>query len=419
MSYYGTIKVVDGTGWSKTFSLEKAITLIGSAAFNDVVLSEQRGSGVAAVHFQLIRTQVGTHGFRLVNLVSETFLMILARARGEDVIQPKGTRDLEDGDAVQVGDFTITFYLRTGNGVSIEKRSENIGIRFEMPGVKLRPGVRLAGLLTVMNYGEERRSQFEIELEGLPSDCFQIDPAPLLYPGGEEKLQVRFFHRGIRPLAGECPICLRASAVGAYPTEELMLPLVLDVEPVYHYEVGWMKDQSPPEEELEPALPLPAPNTTVLEPVSLATKSTSPGEESPQPAAMAVEEADAPSAPPIAMGEPLSMVQPPARQVIDNSKVVKQDDWEKAIPPRPEKPEVIPSKLQPAPVQPVVEESEADWWSEDREKFPAVASSDPLADLKRGITPRLSVEKANIQVLKAAPEDLQEKIDESKADIAG
>lgn len=398
MTYYGTMQVVDGTGWSRTFSLEKALTMIGSASFNDVVLSEQRGSGVAAVHLQLIRTQAGARGFRLVNLVNEPLSLTLSRARGEGAIPPNGSRDLEDGDAVRVGDFTITFYLRAVNGVSLEKRSENLGLRLEMPGVTLRPGVRLAGLLTVMNFGEEKRSQFEIDLEGLPSDCYQIDPAPLLYPGGEEKLQIRFYHRGIRPPAGECPIRLRAAAVGAYPTEELILPLVLDVAPVYRYQVDLVEEPAPFGEGSEPVLPLPEPNIAV--PESFPPSSV-------EPAAPVIQPPE-PSDPPAAQLHP--------EPETESSRQVEPGELARTHAPLPEKPAIVEPQPPLTPVEPAREEPEVDWWAEDMEELPAVANSDPLAGLKRGAIPRLSVEKSNIQILKAAPEDPREERDETQPD---
>ncbi len=417
MSYYGTMQIVDETGWSKTFSLEKALTMIGSAAFNDIVLSEHHGSGVAAVHLQLIRMQAGTRGFRLVNLVNEPLSITLSRARGDAVIPPNGSRDLEDGDAVRIGDFTITFYLRAVNGVSIEKRSENIGIRLEIPGVTLRPGVRLAGLLTVMNFGEEKRSQFEIELEGLPSDCFQIDPAPLLYPGGEEKLQIRFYHRGIRPPAGECPIRLRASAVSAYPTEEVILPLVLDVEPVYRYKVDLMEEQTSMEKEFEPVLPLPKPNIAVPEPVLPSfTEPSAPAVKSIPPVIESPEPAHAPSVPPAVVAEPIPAAASSTAKEAESSLEAKPDPSVTTGSTQTEKLEAAQPEPQAMSAQQAIEEPEADWWTEDMEELPAVAHSDPFADLKRGIKPKLSVEKANVQVLKAAPEELWEKKDEALSD---
>jgi hypothetical protein len=304
---------------------------------------------------------------------------------------------------VRVGEFAITFYLRAANGVSIEKRSENLGIRLEMPGVSLQPGVKLAGLLTVMNFGEEKRSQFEIELEGLPSDCFQIDPAPLLYPGGEEKLQIRFYHRGIRPPAGACSIRLRASAVGAYPTEELILPLVLDVEPVYQYRVDLMDEDRPVEAEFEPILPLPQANVVEIE-TGFPVRS-----ETYNPVAVSTGYVTAPPEPvdpskgiPVSVIGPVTAVQAGLNHAPEIAPDANSRPFEN------------PAAVQPLATQPDADELELDWWTEASEEPPAAVSSDLLAGLKRGARPRFSVEKTNIQVLKATPEDLYEQKDESQ-----
>lgn len=385
MSYFGTMQVLDESGWSKTFSLEKALTMIGSAAFNDLVLPKERGNGVADVHLQLIRLQAGAQGFRLVNLVNEPLNLNLSRARGAAVLGPNGSRTVEDGDAVQVGSFTITFYLRAVNGVTLEKRSENLGVRLEMPGVDLRPGTRLAGLLTVKNFGGEKRSQFEIDLEGLSSDCYQIDPAPLLYPGGEEKLQIRFFHRGIRPAAGKCPVYLRVSAVSAYPTEEVCLPLVLDVEPVYRCEVALMDDLDSMDKNFAAVLPLPELNTADSEALSFVSD---------QPAARPIRRMDETSS---GNGKAAPSAEVLSNQPMENTAVM----------------EGTPHLSQASS-----QDTDADWWSEGQEDALTHSPSDPLAQLKRGGKPKLSVENSNIQVLKAAAEDLLEKNENTQSDDA-
>ncbi|MBW6474117.1 MAG: FHA domain-containing protein [Anaerolineaceae bacterium] len=367
MTNYGTIQVVDRKGWSKSFPLEKALTMIGSAPFNDIVLSEAHGSGVAAVHLQLISTQTAKRGFRLINLVNEPLLLTLSNARGSLELQAKGSRELEDGDFVQLGDFRITFYLQTENGFSIEKSSENIGVKLEMPGVILRQGSKLTGLLTLKNFGTEKRSQFEIDLEGLPADCYQVDPAPLLYPGGEEKLQIRFFHLGNRPNAGESPIQIHVTAVDAYPKEKVILPVVLDIEPVYQYSLGVF-------DSLE----------AILEKNTINNRS------------IILENMDQRSTPyleSIERNDDAAM-----KSAIANEISTKENSEQGQI------------KLNESPTQ-KDEESEVDWWADNLNSVPKATMNDPLAGLKRSSKPKLSVEKSKIQVLKAE-NDIQTEVNE-------
>jgi hypothetical protein len=366
MSFNGTIHVIDKTGWSKTFPLEKALTMIGSAAFNDIVLTEDHGSGVAAVHLQLISSQAGKRSFRLINLVNEPLAMVLSNARGDLIVPAKGSRELQDGDAIQLGDFKITFYLQAVNGISIEKRSENIGLLFEMPGITVKEGRILTGLLTVKNYGQEKRSQFEVDLEGLPSDCYQIDPAPLLYPGGEEKLQIRFFHQGIRPTAGDCPIQLRVTAVSAYPTEEVLLPLVLSIEPVYRYKVEIIEGNEGVEETYAAELPIPFSSASI------------------ETSAQKVIEAD-------------NLTNNQLGDSLNNQQ------YQQTTTEEPDKNQTIP---QTSGEQMIDEEVEMDWWA-DQNILPSTTNSDPLSDLKRGKS-KLTVSKSKVQVLKATPEEEME-----------
>ncbi|HSM23289.1 MAG TPA: hypothetical protein VK856_00305, partial [Anaerolineaceae bacterium] len=349
MSYNGTIHVIDKSGWSKTYPIEKALTMIGSASFNDVVLNEERGTGVAGVHIQLVSTQTGKNGFRMVNLVNEPILLTLSNARGAIEVSGKGSRGLDDGDAIQLGDFLLTFYLQAAKGFSVEKRSQNIGMALEMPGLSLKDGKKLTGLLTLKNYGQEGRCQFEVDLDGLPADCYQIDPAPLLYPGGEEKLELRFFHQNVRPPAGECPIQIKISAVGAYPTEEVILPLVLDVESVYRFSVDITEDLVNVEDGFSEIL---------LKPM--------------KPAVVNI----------------IQDTTPPLGKNISNSQFGEKDPPSEVT--HPNGGQTIP---EPAFVENAEKvEDDVDWWA-DNKPVQKNVNNDPFADLKRG-KPKLGVQKS-------------------------
>jgi hypothetical protein len=367
MTNYGTIQVVDRKGWSKSFPLEKALTMIGSAPFNDIVLSETHGSGVAAVHLQLISIQTAMRGFRLINLVNEPLLLTLNNAKGSLELQAKGSRELEDGDFIQLGDFRITFYLQTENGLSIEKHSENIGVKLEMPGVILRQGSKLTGLLTLKNLGTEIRSQFEIDLEGLPADCYQVDPAPLLYPGGEEKLQIRFFHLGNRPNAGERPIQIHVTAVDAYPKEKVILPVVLDIEPVYQYSLSVF-------DSLE----------SIFEKNKLDNRPT-------------IFENINQRSTPYSESFEKSGVSPIKKETGSEISPLENSERDPAI-------QIESTSQKDEPL-------EVDWWVDNLDSVPKATINDPLAVLKRSSKPKLSVEKSKIQVLKAE-NDIQTEVNE-------
>ncbi len=235
MPYFGSVKVVDINGWEKTFSLEKAILMVGSAPHNDIILPSTHGSGVSALHLQLIHPQADQDNLQVLNL--STSQVVLKRPTLLDGIPIAGntSRGLENGDSLQLGEFTLTFDIQPTFGIVRKVRTDHLGLSLTLPGRQLRSGSRLSGQISLINYGENSRCQFEIELVGLPAQCYQIDPAPILYPKSEEHLQIRFFHRGTAPVAGFQTFTLRVTAPMAYPLEEAVLTETLDVTPIYQF----------------------------------------------------------------------------------------------------------------------------------------------------------------------------------------
>ncbi|MCJ7625378.1 MAG: FHA domain-containing protein, partial [Anaerolineaceae bacterium] len=251
MGYFGSIRIINRLGWSRSIELKKALMLVGSAPSNDIVLLADYGSGVAPVHLQLICSDVNEGAFQIINLTGAETQIFNSQMVSRVSISPNSSQNVMDGDSIPLGDFNLVFELQTHQGISIERRSEHIGMKLEIPNLQLRPEGKLSGVLCVKNLGEQKRCQFEIDLEGLPVDCYQIAPAPLLFPGAQDELLIRFFHHGIRPEAGLRQVTLRASAVGAYPREEITLTLELEVFPVYQYSLQihdqefWEMDDSP------------------------------------------------------------------------------------------------------------------------------------------------------------------------------
>ena len=83
-----------------------------------------------------------------------------------------------------------------GSGVS--GRSKNIGLRLSLASTRLAPDRTLEGVLTLGNLGEKESVQCELRLEGLPTECYQIEPTPLLYAGGENTVMMYLYHKGNR-----------------------------------------------------------------------------------------------------------------------------------------------------------------------------------------------------------------------------
>ncbi|MBN2393287.1 MAG: hypothetical protein JXR84_21330 [Anaerolineae bacterium] len=227
------IEVIDKDGWRKEFSFQKGLFHIGSAGVNDLVLENARGGGVAARHAQLIAAADGT-GYRLVNLGDTD---ILLNEAGDKLAPPHSVVSVKDGTIVKIGDFTLVFH---GEAMMVAAapsngRSSHIGLQLSLPRTYLAPHQSLAGVLAVGNHGDQAGVQFDLDLEGLESDCYNIEPAPLLPSGSEREVALRIFHRGNTPLAGEHTITIHAVAPQAYPNEEATITCVIQVQPFYQH----------------------------------------------------------------------------------------------------------------------------------------------------------------------------------------
>jgi hypothetical protein len=234
MGYYGSIKVSDKYGWVKSFPLEKALVMIGSASSNDIVLAEERGSGVAPLHLQVICSDKHISNLKIINLMNSPIPCVKFKTSQSILITANRAVDLEDKDQITLGDFILTLSV-VNMGISLSSRTDHIGLDLEIPSLNLRKNSKLAGQICLTNFGDTSRSQFEIDLEGLPGECYQIDPAPLLFPGAKEQLDIRFFHRTTMPSAGSCPVAIRVYSPESYPTEEVRLEFNLEVDPVFEF----------------------------------------------------------------------------------------------------------------------------------------------------------------------------------------
>ena len=382
MPYYGSVNVIDRSGWSKSYNLEKSLLMVGSAAVNDIVLPLDRGSGVASIHLQVLHPQIDQSRVRVVNLANSA-ASLKKGATGENVTIPaNGTGDVEDGDAISLGDFTLAFSIQSQNGFTGSARSDHMGLKLELPGLQLKIGNRLAGRITVSNYGDQKRCQFEIELEGLPADCYQIDPVPFLFPKGEETLQIRLYHRGNRPPAGSCPVQLRATAPGTYPTEEVLLPVQFEVMPVYRYDVSIegshaLEAAAVPRPVTQAVVGIERPNTGLPPAEPLATAA---GKLAPEMSGLTSEPQPAPAA---ALPQAIAPSPRPVESALN--------------------PAATESPV-PAPAEKAPAAQEVDWWASAQNLPTSENRPEPPANPSQARKPRLPLKGQPIQVLKTPQE---------------
>jgi hypothetical protein len=225
---YNQVEVIDRDGWQKQYNLNKAILHIGSDPRNDIVLVGGRGQGVEGRHAQLIAAS-GSRTYRLVNLGSGHIVLDTASGR---LLPPRGTVDIYDGAQIQIGEYVLKFSV--GVGVS-----NAIALHLRLPTAELTPEAPLEGIVTLQNLGEVPGVQFRLSVEGLPRDCYEIGPGPVLFPGAQKDvmLKIRHPHRP-QPPAGAHVITVRATASDAYPGESAAVSQAVRISPFFRHRLA-------------------------------------------------------------------------------------------------------------------------------------------------------------------------------------
>jgi hypothetical protein len=242
MNEYGKLEIIDRQGWRNEFVLEKTVIHIGSNPRNDIVLEPARGGNVAPLHAQLIVStpqpqapsgQAGS-GYQLVNLGDAD---ILLGSAADQTLPPRSVLNLVDGTVFKLGEYTLIFHSNGDTYQDFIGGGQNIGLKLSLPQARLEPNRSLDGVITVGNLGDQGGVQIELDLEGLESDCYDLEPGPILSSGSERDVPFRLHHRGHKPLAGDCQVIIRATARRAYPGDEAIVSQVVQVMPCYRHRV--------------------------------------------------------------------------------------------------------------------------------------------------------------------------------------
>jgi hypothetical protein len=232
-----SLKITERDGWGKVFPLDKSVIKIGSGPYCDVQLTS---ADIAPLHLQVFYSTELPTSCRVVNLASP----VEYRHRTEtERIDSLTTTDLHNGCRIRLGDYTIGFSLPLSG--EVEEQPRSIAANLHFSSQVLRPGAPIEGLLTVKNLGSEKTCQFQVALSGLPSDCYLIDPIPLIYPSAQEEVRVQLFHKTTYPPAGRTQILLTVTAPVSYPGEVLVIEQEIDIAPVFDLQLEVFDDLHP------------------------------------------------------------------------------------------------------------------------------------------------------------------------------
>jgi hypothetical protein len=410
VSQQNSIEIVDKNGWRKIYPLpEKLIIHIGSDPKNDIVLAGEYGANVYPIHAQLVAAAEAGSGYHLVNLADAD---IALGPPGGQMLAARSSVNVTDGQTFVLGEFTLVFHGEGGFfGGPVSSNSEHIGLRLTLPQAKLGPNQSLEGAVTVGNLSQLAGVQFELELEGLDDDCYDLEPGPLLSSGAEKDVLLRLYHRGTKPLAGDCRLTIRATAPRSYPGEQATVFQTIRVLPYYRHRVSLLppdgsgvlpqadEDATAKPESIEQEQPAPLLQTV---PAAAATSGVvaeiTEASPTPQPKPERPEETWWSASP-----EPIAQTIP-AYTPQTQADTPTEDWW------------TIPTETEPAEAMPIVQpEAEAsseaevsgeDWWTSPAEASPAEEAT-PAPTMPQ---PEADVSKADVSKVDAS------KVDASKVD---
>lgn len=246
------IEITDREGWRKEFVCQKRLIYIGSDPRNDIVLPPLRGVGVSPRHLQLIAAPSAGGLCSVVNLSQSAVPTGLS---GDRSLEPNTAIEINDGAIFHLGDFTLVIHLQASaatGGLETSYRetaarpaagpsSASIGLRISMPQQPLGTEAPLEGVMYVSNLGSKPGVQFNLALEGLPPDCFEIGSAPILFPGAEKGVSFRIIHpRRPAIVAGTHTLCFVATAEEAYPGEGVTVSREIRIAPFYSHSLRFL-----------------------------------------------------------------------------------------------------------------------------------------------------------------------------------
>jgi hypothetical protein len=277
------VEVTDKDGWRKEYVLQKTINHIGADARNDIALENWRGTGVSARHLQLI---VSGNSCRLVNIGSSEVSIasgIYDAAPGTIPAQVRplammSATEISNGTWVKLGEFTLRLRMAdpavaavTPNATNVQPSVAAVGVtspvtmpaqtgamgiymppvqvvepavgggnpislRMLLPQTTLGLDAPLEGSLIVRNAGSRPGAQFRLEIQGLPAECIEIGPGPILFPNAEKEVIFRLRHPRTPTLrAGDLQLLIRATSPDAYPGQVALVTQTIQVSPFYQH----------------------------------------------------------------------------------------------------------------------------------------------------------------------------------------
>jgi hypothetical protein len=263
------ITIFEENGFKKQIEIDKAVTRIGSSPASDIQL---RSHHISPIHIQILYTRDAPDRCKILNLAAETASLL---SNGHEIpLTSYATAEALTGAELHLQGFRLRFDLPLTSGTI--SSSHKISASISLPEPVLRPNATLLGRILLKNEGDNNSCQFQVEVSGFPEDCFQIDPVPLIYTGGQEEVNIRFFHHQTRPQAGFQSVIISVTAPGSYPGEQVSMQQGIYVAPILTHTLVIRDDAPEPQPIADRAAAAPDPVETEPEPTEAADVSAPP-----------------------------------------------------------------------------------------------------------------------------------------------
>ena len=226
--------LIEKNGREKAFPIHKGVTRLGSASTCDVQLSPQI---CAPLQLQIFYAVQQPDRCKVMNIGPEIWVN---HQGNRQKLASSANIEMMSGDEILIDSYKFVFKLPTPSGIT--RKSSSIDASLSFPNPILYPDIPNIGTLTIRNTGKSASCQFQVRVNGLPGDCFRIDPTPLLHPNAEEHFLIHLFHRARYPKAGFHEIKLIISASNTYPGEEVIIRQQIYVTPIFDAKIELQDD---------------------------------------------------------------------------------------------------------------------------------------------------------------------------------
>ena len=207
------IRVINENDWEKVYELDKSIVRIGSQVSCDVQLRDQN---IQPLEMQIVRS-----GDSDINYVARFFADNIMLTRGDQTfpVTQVTPYDILDGDKILIGSYRLILSFEDER--TRVRTSPHMSAELFLTKRELALESSINGMLLLKNLGTEKPCQFRMRMTGIPDDCFQSAPLPLLYPGSSSTVGFIITHLRVRPAPGFHTLSIVVTAPDDYFGETL------------------------------------------------------------------------------------------------------------------------------------------------------------------------------------------------------